>query len=49
MCLMDKRAPLNKSHSEYGFIEPIKYFTPSIAPTQLIKTEKFEQIGKKNW
>jgi hypothetical protein len=41
-------APLNKSHSEYGFIEPIKYFTPSIAPTQIIKTEKFIKIPNKN-
>ncbi len=38
---MYKRAPLNKSHIEYGYVEPIKYYTPAIAPTQIIKTEKF--------
>ena len=43
-----KMAPLNKSHTKYGFIEPIKYFTPSIAPTQIIKTEKFIKIVNKN-
>ena len=43
-----KIAPLNKSHSEYGFIEPIKYFAPAIAPTQIIKTEKFIKIPNKN-
>lgn len=43
-----KIAPLNKSHSEYGFVEPIKYFTPSIAPTQIIKTENFIKIKNKN-
>ena len=25
-----EEAPLNKSHKEYGFIEPMKYFVPSI-------------------
>ena len=43
-----KIAPLNKSHAKYGFIEPLKYFTPSIAPTQIIKTEKFIKIPNKN-
>ncbi len=28
--------PLYKSHSEYGFIEPIKYFNPSIGISQII-------------
>ena len=32
-----KVAPLNKSHKEYGFEEPIKYFTPSIGITQILK------------
>jgi len=32
-------APLNKSHSEYGFIEPIKFFTPSIGITQILKVK----------
>jgi hypothetical protein len=43
-----KLAPLHKSHAKYGFIEPIKYFTPSIAPSQIIKTEKFIKIANKN-
>ncbi len=34
-----KRAPLNKSHSQFGFEEPIMYFVPSIAPTQITKIE----------
>lgn len=42
-----KRAPLHKSHSEYGFTEPLKYFTPSIGITQIIKTEKFENLLNK--
>ena len=32
-------APLNKSHSEYGFMEPIKFFTPSIGITQIMKVK----------
>lgn len=28
-----EEAPLNKSHKEYGFIEPMKYFVPSIGPS----------------
>lgn len=43
-----KMAPLNKSHAKYGFIEPLKYFTPSIATTQIIKTEQFIKIPGKN-
>jgi len=43
-----KISPLNKSHAKYGFIEPLKYFTPSIAPAQIIKTEKFIKIPNKN-
>ena len=43
-----KIAPLHKSHAKYGFIEPLKYFTHSIAPTQIIKTEKFIKIPNKN-
>ena len=43
-----KIAPLHKSHAKYGFIEPLKYFTPSIGPAQIIKTEKFIKIANKN-
>ena len=32
-------APLHKSHSKFGFIEPIKYFTPSIGITQILKVK----------
>ncbi|MDC0057509.1 PQQ-dependent sugar dehydrogenase, partial [Alphaproteobacteria bacterium] len=29
--------PLHKSHKDHGFIEPIKYYTPSIAISEIIK------------
>lgn len=41
-------APLNKSHKNFGFIEPTKYFTPSIAPSQIIKTEEFSNKKEKH-
>jgi len=31
-----KEAPLNKSHKKFGFMEPIKYFDPSIGISQII-------------
>ena len=34
-------SPLHKSHSDYGFVEPIIYFNPSIAPSEIIKINKF--------
>ena len=43
-----KIAPLHKSHAKYGFIEPLKHFSPSIAPSQIIKTEQFIKIPNKN-
>ena len=30
-------APLHKSHKDYGFQEPIHYYTPSIATSEIIK------------
>ena len=30
------KAPLLKSHEQYGFIEPSKFFVPSIAPSDII-------------
>lgn len=42
-----KRAPLHKSHSKFGFVEPLKYFTPSIGITQIIKSDKFENFSNK--
>tara|TARA_B110000003_G_C16615686_1_gene521197 strand:- start:83 stop:1405 length:1323 start_codon:yes stop_codon:yes gene_type:complete len=32
-----KVAPLNKSHKEYNFEEPIKFFTPAIGITQILR------------
>ena len=32
-----KYAPLNKSHKEFNFKEPIKYFDKAVAPSQIIK------------
>ena len=34
-----KEAPLNKSHSKFGFIEPIKYFTPAVGISQILKVK----------
>ena len=31
-----EKYPLHKSHTEHGFIEPIKYFNPSIGISQII-------------
>ena len=31
-----EKAPLKKSHSKHGFIEPIKYFVPSIGISEII-------------
>ena len=30
---------LSDSHSEYGFIEPLKEFTPAIAPSEIVKID----------
>ncbi len=38
-----EKAPLYKSHSNYGFIEPIKYFVPSIGITQIVKSPKIKK------
>ena len=35
-----KEAPLYKSHKDHGFIEPMKYYAPSIAITEIIKIPK---------
>lgn len=32
-----EEAPLNKSHSNFGFVEPIKHFTPSVGISQIFK------------
>ena len=41
---VDKRyelAPLKKSHSELGFVEPLIYFKPSIATSEILNIDKF--------
>ena len=35
-----KKYPLYKSHSDHGFIEPLKYFTPSIGISEITKISK---------
>ena len=35
--------PLHKNHSEYGYIEPIKYFDPSIAISDIVGINKTTQ------
>jgi len=37
-----KIAPLNKSHKKFNFEEPIKYFIPSIAITQILRVDNLE-------
>ncbi len=38
-----EKYPLHKSHSEYGFIEPLKYFNPSIGISQIIGLDNENQ------
>ena len=38
-----EKYPLHKSHSEYGFIEPLKYFNPSIGISQIIGLDNKKQ------
>ena len=40
------KAPLYKSHLKYGFIEPVKYFVPSIGISQILKVKN--SFGYKN-
>ncbi len=35
-----KLSPLKKSHKDYGFIEPIKYFVPSVGISQIVGVDK---------
>jgi hypothetical protein len=39
-----KLYPLYKSHSKYGFIEPLKSFNPSIAISEIVKIEKNKYV-----
>ena len=44
------KAPLYKSHSKYGFIEPIKYFVPSIGISQILKVKDgFGDFNNQNY
>ena len=44
-----EKAPLLKSHAEYGFIEPNKFFVPSIAPSDILFIpEEFDPNFKNN-
>jgi glucose/arabinose dehydrogenase len=39
-----KKYPLHKSHTEYGFIEPLKDFTPSIGCSEIVKIGKNKYV-----
>ena len=44
------KAPLYKSHLKYGFIEPVKYFVPSIGISQILKVKNsFGYENKQNY
>lgn len=34
---LSKKFPLHKSHKKYGFVEPIKFYNPSIGPSEIVK------------
>ena len=40
----DKLFPLYKSHSKYGFIEPLTYFYPSIGISQMVKIKDNNKV-----
>lgn len=45
-----KKYPLKKSHKEFQFIEPIKYFTPSIGISEIIEVPaKFNNFNEANY
>ena len=39
-----EKYPLYKSHSKYGFIEPLKSFVPSIAISEIVKIKKNKYV-----
>ena len=43
-----KLAPLKKSHSKYGYVEPLKYYDPSVGISQIIGIPK-KFSGKDNY
>ena len=36
-----KKAPLYKSHKDYGFIEPIKQWTPALGVSEVLSIKFF--------
>tara|TARA_Y200000002_G_scaffold299837_1_gene254800 strand:+ start:26472 stop:27845 length:1374 start_codon:yes stop_codon:yes gene_type:complete len=42
---MYKRYPLYKSHEKHGFIEPLKHFSPAIAPSEITKINKNRYVA----
>jgi len=45
---IDKRyelAPLKKNHSKFGFVEPLIFFKPSIATSEILNVDKFLSDG----
>lgn len=42
------KAPLNKSHKKYGFQEPLKYYSPALGISQIIKISKEFKINDGN-
>ncbi len=45
---LSKLFPLHKSHSKYGFVEPLKYFYPSIGISEIIKLENNSEDSEFN-
>lgn len=43
-----EEAPFNKSHKEFGFVEPLKYYTPSIGISEIIKIPSNSDTNLKN-
>ena len=41
-----KLFPLHKSHSKYGFVEPLKYFYPSIGISEIIKLDNTSELDE---
>ena len=39
-----EKFPLYKSHTEHGFIEPLKSFVPAIAPSEIVKIGKNKYV-----
>lgn len=42
-------SPLYKSHSDHGFVEPVIYFNPAIAPSQIINISDFIGQSKNHY